>query len=273
VSSSVTQTAGISLPGIRFDAMRHGPWRVRTSRFWGSKRTWNLVSNGRGRWTDGLGRLLPALDGAIDIDLSASPFTNTLPIRRLLLARGSSADIRAVYVHFPDLAILADPQRYTCLEPLRRYRYESLDSDFVLDKVAPESYFDGSFGWYVGPPLPEIFRRLLPEASTELIESAVLLYLERFGNHGARDSIVYPGIGEMLASLCSSRRLFVVTSENTPIAEQILTAHSLGVISRPSSGLNETIVLKTKRMPCVSSWKPQSSSLTRPRSLVIANTT
>lgn len=31
----------------------------------------------------------------------------------------------------------------------------------------------------------------------------------------------------MLANLCSSRRLFVVTSKDTPIAEQILTAHSL----------------------------------------------
>jgi phosphoglycolate phosphatase len=31
----------------------------------------------------------------------------------------------------------------------------------------------------------------------------------------------------MLASLCRSRRLFVVTSKTTPIAEQILITHSL----------------------------------------------
>ena len=99
---------------------------------------------------------------------------------------------------------------------------------FVLDRLAPESHFDASFGWYVGPPLREIFRRLLlPDSSTELIECAVSLYLERFESHGARESIVYPGIPEMLASLSSSRRLFVVTSKNTPIAERILTAHGL----------------------------------------------
>jgi phosphoglycolate phosphatase len=98
---------------------------------------------------------------------------------------------------------------------------------FVLDRLAPESHFDASFGWYVGPPLREIFRRLLPGSSTELIESAVSLYLERFESNGARESTVYPGIAEMLANLCSSRRLFLVTSKDTPIAEQILTAHSL----------------------------------------------
>ena len=76
---------------------------------------------------------MPGLDGAIDVDISATPFTNTLPIRRLQLAPGDSAEIRTAYIHLPDLEIVRDPQRYTCLEPLRRYRYESLDSDFVRE--------------------------------------------------------------------------------------------------------------------------------------------
>jgi hypothetical protein len=33
----------------------------------------------------------------------------------------------------PSLNVTADPQRYTCLEPMRRYRFESLDSDFVRE--------------------------------------------------------------------------------------------------------------------------------------------
>jgi hypothetical protein len=105
----------------------------------GERRQAEFASNGRGQWTDGLGHPLPALDGAIDIDLSASPVTNTLPIRRLNLAKGRSAEIRVAYVHFPDLAIVCDPQRYTCLEPLRRYRYESLDSDFVREIEVDEN--------------------------------------------------------------------------------------------------------------------------------------
>jgi hypothetical protein len=89
-----------------------------------------LTSDGHGKWTDGGGKALGHLDGAIDIDLSATPLTNTLPIHRLGLAKGKSQDILAAYVHFPDLAVTIDPQRYTCVEPMRRYLYESLDSDF-----------------------------------------------------------------------------------------------------------------------------------------------
>jgi hypothetical protein len=89
-----------------------------------------LVSDGHGEWKDGTGDSLGHLNGAIDIDLSVSPLTNTLPIHRLRLAKGKSQDILAAYVHFPDLTVSIDPQRYTCLEPMRRYRYESLDSEF-----------------------------------------------------------------------------------------------------------------------------------------------
>jgi uncharacterized protein len=38
-----------------------------------------------------------------------------------------------VYVLLPELTLTTDPQRYTCLERGRRYRYESLDSDFVRE--------------------------------------------------------------------------------------------------------------------------------------------
>ena len=99
----------------------------------GEQRKVELLSDGRGKWTGASGQALPNLDGAIDVDISATPFTNTLPIRRLQLAPGDSAEIRTAYIHLPDLEIVRDPQRYTCLEPLRRYRYESLDSDFVRE--------------------------------------------------------------------------------------------------------------------------------------------
>ena len=87
------------------------------------------------------------------MDLSASPITNTLPIRRLNLAKGSAAEIRVAYVHFPDLAIVCDPQRYTCVQPMRRYRYESLDSDFVREIDVDRNGLIVSY--------PGLFRRLL----------------------------------------------------------------------------------------------------------------
>jgi uncharacterized protein len=97
----------------------------------GDDRRIELLSDGAGRWSDGTGAPLPHLDGAVDVDLPLTPFTNTPPIRRLGLGPGQSADLRVVYVCLPEFTVTTDPQRYTCLEPGRRYRYESLDSDFV----------------------------------------------------------------------------------------------------------------------------------------------
>jgi len=59
------------------------------------------------------GELRPDLEGAIDIDLAFSPFTNTLPIRRLNLAIGSRTEITAAYIDAPSLRVLPDPQAYT----------------------------------------------------------------------------------------------------------------------------------------------------------------
>ena len=106
-----------------------------------------------GKWSDGLGSTLSHLNGATDIDLSVTPFTNTLPIQRLALRAGQSAEILAAYVGFPELTVSTDPQRYTCLEPMCRYRYESLDSDFVREI---EVDADGLVVIY-----PGLFRRLL----------------------------------------------------------------------------------------------------------------
>lgn len=49
-----------------------------------------LKSDGNGHWKDHKGELFPDLGGCNDIDLYFSPFTNTLPIRRLLLKPGKS---------------------------------------------------------------------------------------------------------------------------------------------------------------------------------------
>ncbi len=110
-------------------------WRVKEVEIGliGDDRSIGLLSDGVGNWTDGTRRSLPHLKGAIDIDLSITPFTNTLPIRRLNLQLGQSADLMVVYVQFPDINITTNRQRYTCLELRRLYRYESIDSKFVRD--------------------------------------------------------------------------------------------------------------------------------------------
>lgn len=69
------------------------------------------------------------LSGATDIDLAISPFTNTLPIRRLGLEIDDEADVTVAYVSFPDLEVTVEEQRYTRLDE-DLYLFESLDGDF-----------------------------------------------------------------------------------------------------------------------------------------------
>jgi hypothetical protein len=109
-------------------------WRVRraeVSRV-GGRLPMVLESDGLGNWRDGAGIAQSRLSGAIDIDISVTPFTNTLPIRRLSMRARQSVEILVVYFLLPALAISTDRQRYTRLDE-RRYRYESIDSDFTRD--------------------------------------------------------------------------------------------------------------------------------------------
>src|SRR5690348_6453453 len=57
----------------------------------------DLRSDGMGTWEDETGSRHD-LTGCIDIDIAASPATNTLPIRRLQLAPDASAEIDVVYI-------------------------------------------------------------------------------------------------------------------------------------------------------------------------------
>ncbi|MGB3330238.1 MAG: putative glycolipid-binding domain-containing protein, partial [Thermomicrobiales bacterium] len=66
-----------------------------------------LQSDRAGHWRDGSGTDLPDLDGCLDIDIAATPFTNTLPIRRLDLQPGQPVELRVVYIAIPTLDLSA----------------------------------------------------------------------------------------------------------------------------------------------------------------------
>jgi hypothetical protein len=105
-------------------------WTVQHARIelLGENRYLELSSDGRGLWFDAHGRNINELDGCIDLDLSVTPFTNTLPIRRLGLKVGEKRAIRAAYVKAPELITRPAAQTYTCLavdETGATYRYES----------------------------------------------------------------------------------------------------------------------------------------------------
>ena len=70
-----------------------------------------LEADGAGRWVID-GDAAPHLDGCLDVDLESSAMTNTLPVHRLGLAAGDSADSPAAYVRALDLSVDRLEQTY-----------------------------------------------------------------------------------------------------------------------------------------------------------------
>ena len=90
VESVVVGSADGAPFALRYRIRCDKAWRVRSAEIAmvGEKRKIEIAGDGKGNWLDASGKPLRKLNGAIDIDLSASPFTNTLPIRRLKLRTG-----------------------------------------------------------------------------------------------------------------------------------------------------------------------------------------
>jgi hypothetical protein len=95
-----------------------------------------LLADGEGHWKRGGGEPVPELDGCIDVDISATPFTNTLPIRRLGLEPGESEVLAVTYIRIPESLVGPERQRYGCLEAQAGgwlYRFEALPSGFTAE--------------------------------------------------------------------------------------------------------------------------------------------
>lgn len=118
---------------IRYSVLTDTEWRTRTvgahvQTTTGDRRL-ALNSDGSGTWSAGDDPVLE-LYGAVDVDLAWTPATNTLPIRRLNLEVGESAETSTVRIAFPAHEIERRTHRYERLAPLR-YRYRS--GDFETD--------------------------------------------------------------------------------------------------------------------------------------------
>jgi len=98
-----------------------------------------LLSDGKGHWRTEDGEPLPQFDGCIDIDLYGSPFTNSLPIRRLEMAPESgTARLSMLYIPFDTFEPVRDGQHYACIVPEKLYRYAAEDRDFTVDLPVDE---------------------------------------------------------------------------------------------------------------------------------------
>ena len=90
-----------------------------------------LLADGAGRWRWEGGPELAEVAGALDVDLTVTPATNTLPVRRLAgLEVGQAADLRMAWVQFPGLEVLDSAQRY---ERLAADRWRFSTGDFSAE--------------------------------------------------------------------------------------------------------------------------------------------
>ena len=115
----------------------------------------SFVSDGLGNWTNESGNPISELEGCFDVDITATPFTNTLPIRRLSLTSGESAEIKVVYFRIPEMQVNVESQRYTCLETSGaggKYKFESLNDGFTAVITVDTDGFVEDY--------PELFKRV-----------------------------------------------------------------------------------------------------------------
>jgi uncharacterized protein len=105
-----------------------------------------------GKWRDGSGNHLGAFDGVSFIDISLSPFTNTLPIRQLTFDADTPQKIDVIYIDLPDFSLRSVGQYYSKLGS-DTYRYQDVETpDFVADIAVDQ---DGLVVDY-----PRLFKRI-----------------------------------------------------------------------------------------------------------------
>jgi len=126
---------------VRYEVTVDDAWLTRSARIAGwtaaGHREVVLEADGAGHWhIDGVPT--PELDGCLDVDLESSACTNTLPVHRLRLGVGASAEVPAAYVRALDLRVERLEQRYARLEDdgsSQHYEYAAPAFDFTARLV------------------------------------------------------------------------------------------------------------------------------------------
>ena len=91
-------------------------------------RTANFQSDTKRNWFVN-GKYIEKLNGCIDIDISLTPLTNTLPINRLKLAEKTNKQIQVLYLDILGQQINPVHQKYTRLSR-NEYKYENVPNNF-----------------------------------------------------------------------------------------------------------------------------------------------
>lgn len=118
---------------IEYNILANSAWEVLTfsvtSQVNGGESLVALESDGKGSWKTREGLALDQFNGCIDIDISLTPFTNTLPIRRLNLSIGEASEIRVLYLDLLNEETKPVSQKYIRISQAE-YLYQNIPNDF-----------------------------------------------------------------------------------------------------------------------------------------------
>jgi hypothetical protein len=101
-----------------------------------------IMHDGVGRWSLN-GAVCPAVAGCLDLDLSFTPATNLLPLRRLDLAVDEMTEVRSAWLEWPAGTLTPLVQRYD-RRSAATYRYEA---DLPSSDTFTGVLHVDSFGW------------------------------------------------------------------------------------------------------------------------------
>ena len=116
-------------------------------------KTYIFNKNAADRWSDENKNIFSQYDACTDIDISLTPFTNTLHVNRLKLSEKNSGEISVLYFDLINSIVKPVKQSYTNIGD-NRYIYENFNSGFNSEI---EFDADGFVNNY-----PDIWKRINP---------------------------------------------------------------------------------------------------------------
>jgi uncharacterized protein len=96
-----------------------------------------LEGDGKGNWLYNANPA-PELTGCLDVDIPLTPFTNTLPIRRLNFRQHQSQEIAVIYCDVLGGQVSQVRQKYTRLSSTQ-FHYENVPNDFEATILVDEA--------------------------------------------------------------------------------------------------------------------------------------
>ncbi len=90
---------------------------------------------------------------------------------------------------------------------------------------------DEDFTWTVGPPLPEVWGRLMTQFGDDRVDLGMARYREHYGLTGLYDATLFPGIAEAIEQLYrAGHELIVATAKRVDFARRLV--ENLGLAPR-----------------------------------------